>query len=106
MKCICTAKCFIKHDGRTARFNPGQVIEFEECPTHFEELKENTPLDFLTSGEEKLLNTKWRLEDAKKAIKAAFGVTLTGKKKETIVKQILDARNRSVDTTTVVPAAQ
>ncbi len=96
MKCICRKPCFIKNpEGRNERFRVGQVRDFDKCPTHFTPI-EGVSVDFLTASKEELTNTKWKLEDAKKAVKDAFGVTLTGKKKETLVNQILDARDRNV----------
>ncbi len=94
MKYKCVKNCFIEHNGLVQRFNTGQVIEADKCPTHFVGI-EDSKVNFLTSGKDELLNTKWSLAEAKEAVKAAYGVTLTGKKKETLVKQILDARERA-----------
>jgi len=98
VKCECLVRCYVEGPtGLNEIFKPGQVVEFDECPKlHFKALGDE--VDFLASSGDVLLASKWRLEDAKKAIKEAYGVTITAKKKETIVAQILDARNRTVDT--------
>lgn len=98
MKCICKQKCFIPYEGRNRLFKQGEVFDFEKCPTHFAPL--SSSVDFLTAGEDELMNSKWNPDKAKVAIKDAYGVTITATatEKEKIVEQILDARNRHVDT--------
>jgi len=93
MKFVCKTPCYINLDGMNRRYNPGQVVEAEKCPTHFKPVSD--AVDFLTASAEELIAAKWSRADAVKAVKDAFGVDITAKKKDTIVAQIIDARERS-----------
>ena len=97
MKCVCITRC-LRFDPRIERdryFAKGDMGEFDECPIHFKELGED--FDLLTSSKAELLETKWSFDDAKKAYKEKYNITLRKlKDKEKIVNQMLDARFRAV----------
>ena len=101
MKCICRQKCFMKSPvtGRDARFNPGQVEDFDKCPGKCWEVLEGE-VDFATVGGEELMEATWRFNDLAKFTLDEFGIALTrgeGTKKSDVVAQFLDARDRNVD---------
>ena len=110
MKCICRVKSFATPIGapRHRMYSPGQVDEFEKCPTHFNPLSK-AKVDFLTASKEELTSVKWKFEDAYAAVIEAYEVELfreDGTKKSEIVAQILDARERATDKSIGVPKAQ
>ncbi len=105
MKYVCNKKCAISIDGGVkARYNPGQVVEAKECPSHFAELPGQ--VDFLASPEDVLTNTKWAFEDAHGAVLEAYDVSVTRGTKAEVVAQILDARERAVADTGLPPKAE
>lgn len=113
MKCVCTTACFIEHPtlGVPTRFNPGQVEDFEKCPTHFKALNVsgNLEIDFKNASEEELMAVQWSFSDAEAAVKEAYNVELTreeGTTKADVVKQIVEARTRHIDLSTKAPKAQ
>lgn len=101
MKCICKEKCFIKGPtGRNVRYNPGDSGDFKKCPASFKYVDSAEEIDFLTAGEEELLNAKWSLGAAQAIVMSTFNIAITGgTDKADVVRQIIDARERFVDTT-------
>lgn len=99
MKYICTARCFIPYAGRTRRFNVGDVIDAEKCPTHFEELggKKSAPIDFSTAGEQELLEREYPLPELKRYILEKYDDKVAANLgKEKTVAKLIDHREREV----------
>ncbi len=109
MKCVCRKPCFIEApNGRNTRYNPGQVAEFVECPTHFSSLEEDVVVvDFLNSSPDVLLNSSWSYAAAFTAVQSAYAIDLVrdaSTTKANLVSQIMDARDRHVKVEDVAEA--
>ncbi len=98
MKCICKAKCFIKLDGKNRRFNPGEVIEVDECPTHFESLEgeKSSAIDFATAGEEELMAREFDLAKLKEYILKTYDKKAGNIGKKKAVDMLIDCRERAI----------
>lgn len=81
----------------------GEIHDLPECPTHFSSLEDEDTqreVNFLTDGEEALMELKWKFSDAAEAVKEAYDADLKKHEDTTkadIVAQILDARYRALD---------
>ena len=97
MKCVCIQKCQVRQDTRAVLVAPGKVLEFDKCPPHFEEIKDDSAVDFINDSEETLMAKKWHFSDAAAVIKEAYNVELKRLDKPDVVAAIIDARYRALD---------
>ena len=105
MKCVAKKNCLVRlSNGRLRPFDKNAVFDFDECPPQFRplvgEMADAPELNFLTAGEQELMEAKWTFQDAYNAIKVAYGKELKkeeGTKKSEVVAQILDHRFRAFD---------
>lgn len=95
MKCICKVKCFINFDGKSRRFNPGEVIDVDKCPAHFESL-EKAAINFDIAGEEELMAVEFDLKELKGYILKAYDKKAGTLGKKKTVDMLLDCRQRAV----------
>ena len=99
-KFICYRTCQLKMpDGSIRFFTPGESVEADECPPHFEH-SEKVQVDFIYSNKSILENAEWSFTMAKDAIFEKYGVELKreeGTTKAQIIDQILDIRFRALD---------
>lgn len=99
MKCVCLVKCFVSFHGRNTRFNPGRVVEFEECPKHFKPLDEKIEVEginFDDMSEDELIEAEYPLDDLKAFIMGKYGLDSGRKGKRKTVSMLLDCRYREV----------
>lgn len=100
MKCICVRKCQVSIGGRASLVSAGKVLEFDECPSHFEPVDNGEEIDFLIASEDELKARKWKFADAAEAIKKYLYVDLDheeGMTKSKAIDMIMDARFRAID---------
>lgn len=103
MKYVCRQTCQVRIKDQITLCNKGQIYELDEPNDRFQaiaEEQENYKVDFLKASEAELKEAKWSFTEAKKAIKAAYDVTLTnakGTSRMNVIDQILDARYRAID---------
>ena len=103
MKYLCTQTCQVRIAGKITLVKKGRVVELTE-----EEAKDSADVlvsveareetfDALTASEEELLAVKWSFTDVAKLYKTKYNVDIVKKEdKADIVKQLLDARHRSL----------
>ena len=100
MKCVCTRTCQVKIGKAIIFVAKDEVMDFEECPAHFQVLDADVPVDFENDSEQVLMEKKWKFKEAAKAVKELFGVELKkkeGDNKSDVIERIVDARYRSLD---------
>lgn len=98
MKCVCEKDCYQPNpQGYNRLYQCGDVDDFEKCPEYFVSLEtEDYVVNFLTASENELLEAQWKFSDAADAVKEAYGINLKKTEKSDIVRQILDAKFRSI----------
>jgi len=102
MKALCRKTCQIRLGDKIMFVEAGEVLELDSLPEqHFVSLEDDKhSVDFLAASEAELLQAKWKLTDAQKAVWDAYKVKLVhseGETKKDLVAKILDARYRSAD---------
>ena len=102
IKAVCMQRCYV-HDGHgilKIRY-PGDICEFkkDKVDVHFKAIEgSDYQLDFRKASEAELLETKWKLSDAKVAMKEFYDIDLNvdpNDSKQSIVNKILDIRYRA-----------
>ncbi len=102
MKQLCTETCQLRLDGPKGRIylvEKDQVVDYKGKHKCLQPLQaESYELNFLTAGAQELEETKWKFEEAAKAIQKAFNVALKKREnKADVIKEILDIRYRHAD---------
>lgn len=104
IKCVCMVKCQPRNKhGIPQRYDPGDVDEFPECPTHFEPIEgeDKVDLDFATASEDMLNEMEFDLADLKAFIVKTYDQKPGNKGKDKTIAMLLDCRNRAADLTMV-----
>jgi hypothetical protein len=105
MKCLCTATCFLNHEGLFKQYRKGQTQEFKKCPSHFIPLGE-ADIDLDTVTEEALYESDIETADIRQEAKSRYGLKLRKDlKRSTVVAKFISVRNRFDEPPTQLDAA-
>jgi hypothetical protein len=98
MLCICRRPCQVRVSGRIVTFGLGDVIDFEECPMHFEALEgvKASPINFGTAEEAELLNSGFKLPDLRKYLWETYKKRTRSNDRERLISILLDCRYREL----------
>ena len=105
MKYVCLKTCQLRINGHITFCEKGEIYNLKEANQFFRCIEEKVvpdyKIDFIKASEAELKGAKWKFDDAFKAIKEHFDVELDkeeGTRKSDVIKQILDARYRALNT--------
>lgn len=104
MKYVCVLECQVRINNKIHWKLAGSIEDFDKDPGkcwRCLEDPEEYKVNFGTALEAELLEAKWKLSDAKEAVKELYGISLNiaqGSTKKEVVTAILDARYRHNDT--------
>jgi hypothetical protein len=97
MNCICLKDCQVRlPDGYVRYYYKNDIDDFEKCPRHFREIRDNSAIDFDTITIDELKKRDFKLSELKQYIYDKYGIKAGNRKEEKTIELLADCRYREI----------